>query len=170
LSEIKGVTVRVRALLVSLVAAATCVITGTSAGHPPAALAHGCGHPRGTFIAYGHSYPASPRIGGVPASYATLAAAAPRVKPVVRAKDGDTTVDVEKLVHNALRRTLTTFTARPVPVTLLVRPLQVNAADHPGQAPEVISTYADRQRNVAERFSAVRGAQHRHPVAARHLS
>lgn len=179
---------RVRTLLVTLVVTATCVVTGT-AGVPPLARARECDSPKGPLIAYGHSYLASPQIGGAKVSYATLAADALGVKPVIRAADGDTTVDVEKLVRQgptrwvpgstdvvlidsaindikqqlptktwtaSLRRMLATFASAPVPVILLVRPLQVAAPGHPGRDPEVIDAYAQQQREVAGEFSAVR--------------
>jgi lysophospholipase L1-like esterase len=190
--------VRVRALVIALAAVATCVVTGATAGAPvahaaqvtPAAPANkACGRPHGPLVAYGHSYLLSPQIGGAPASYATLAATAMRVKPVIRAVNGGTTLNVDSLVHNgktrwvpgtsdlvvidsgindiknklpteqwtgALKRVLTAFAAPPVPVILLVRPLQVQAPSHPGHDPKVISAYASAQRKVASKFDAVR--------------
>ena len=189
---------RVRALVIALAAVATCVVTGVTAGAPtahaatlavPTAPSKDCGRPHGPLVAYGHSYLLSPQIGGAPASYATLAAAAMRVKPVIRAVNGGTTLNVDTLVHKgktrwvpgtsdlvvidsgindirnkvpteqwtgALKRVLTTFAAPPVPVILLVRPLQVLAPTHPGHDPKVIAAYASAQRKVAEQFDAVR--------------
>jgi len=95
--------VRVRALLIALAAAATCVVAG-AAGGAPAAQARECARPRGPLVAYGHSYLLSPRLGGAVASYATLAATALRVKPVIRAVNGGTTLDVDSLVHKGPTR------------------------------------------------------------------
>ena len=55
----------------------------------------------------------------------------------------------------ALKDTLTAFAAGPVPTILLVRPLPVRAASHPGHDPRVIAAYAAAQRKVASKFSAV---------------
>jgi lysophospholipase L1-like esterase len=140
-------------------------------------------------VAYGHSYLLSPQLGGAPASYATLAATAMGVKPVIRAVNGGTTLNVDTLVHSgktrwvpgtsdlvvidsaindiknklpteewtgALRRVLSAFAGGPVPVILLVRPLQVLAPSHPGHSPKVIAAYAAAQRKVAAQFAAVR--------------
>jgi hypothetical protein len=95
--------VRVRALVIALAAAATCVVTG-AVGGSPAAQARDCAHPRGPLVAYGHSYLLSPQLGGAPASYVTLAATAMRVKPVIRAVNGGTTLNVENLVFNGKTR------------------------------------------------------------------
>ncbi|HWN35575.1 MAG TPA: SGNH/GDSL hydrolase family protein [Pseudonocardia sp.] len=187
---------RVRALVIALAAAATCVVAGATAGAPAAHAAQtaptkdskNCGRPHGPLVAYGHSYLLSPQLGGAPASYATLAATAMRVKPVIRAVNGGTTLNVDSLVHNgktrwvpgtsdlvvvdsgindiknklpteqwtgALKRVLGTFAAPPVPVILLVRPLQVVAPAHPGHDPKVIAAYAAAQRKVAAQFDAV---------------
>ncbi len=179
---------RLRAVFVSLVIAAGCFAVGT-VGYPAQAQAQTCGPPHGPLVAYGHSYLHSPRLGGAPASYATLAATTLRVKPVIRAVDRGSTLDIDTLVHNgptkwvpgasdlviidssindiekgipaaqwtaALRHTLTAFVPPPVPTILLVRPLQVRAAAHPGRNIEVIAGYAAAQRKVAAEFSAVR--------------
>lgn len=181
---------RVRALLVALIAAATSVITGTLGvfGHPPSAWAQGCAEPSGPLVAYGHSYLRSPEIGGASESYVTIAADALGVDAVIRAVDGGTTLNVDALVHHgstrwvpgtadivlidsaindikdklptaqwtaALTRTLDAFATPPVPTILLVEPLPVTAAGHPGRDPKVIAAYASEQRKVASRFSAV---------------
>jgi lysophospholipase L1-like esterase len=97
--------VRLRALLVAVATAATCVMTGSGvAGHTPLAHAQGCLAVRGPLIAYGHSYLESPGIGGAKASYATLAAYSLGLKSVIRAVNGGTTVDVDKLVHSGPTR------------------------------------------------------------------
>ncbi|HEX4248662.1 MAG TPA: SGNH/GDSL hydrolase family protein [Pseudonocardia sp.] len=193
---------RVRALVTALAATATCVVTGVTVGTPvahatqavppasgPAASSKDCGRPHGPLVAYGHSYLLSPQIGGATASYATLAATAMGVKPVIRAVNGGTTLNVDTLVHSgktrwvpgtsdlvvidsaindiknklpteqwtgALKRVLSAFAAAPVPVILLVRPLQVQAPTHPGHDPKVIAAYASAQRKVASQFDAVR--------------
>ncbi|HEY0572707.1 MAG TPA: SGNH/GDSL hydrolase family protein [Pseudonocardia sp.] len=179
---------RLPALLTALVAAATCVVVGV-AGGTPAAQAKDCVRPHGPLVAYGHSYLLSPQLGGAKASYLTLVATTLGVKPVIRAVNGGTTLNVDNLVHNgptrwtpgsadlvvidsgindigkklptaewtgALRRVLTTFAVKPVPVILLVRPLQVSAPGHPGRDPKVIAAYAATQRKVASDFAAVR--------------
>jgi lysophospholipase L1-like esterase len=97
LERFLGATVRVSALLLSLAASAASVLTGT--GHVPVASAQQCAQPHGSMVAYGHSYLRSPEIGGATASYATLAANALRVRSVIRAGNGDTSVDVAKLVR-----------------------------------------------------------------------
>lgn len=56
----------------------------------------------------------------------------------------------------SLRRTLDAFAAGPVPTILLVRPLPVARAGHPGRDPAAVSRYAAAQRSVAEAYSAVR--------------
>lgn len=56
----------------------------------------------------------------------------------------------------SLRRTLGAFAVAPVPTILLVRPLPVARAGHPGRDPKVVDAYAAVQRSVASRFSAVR--------------
>ncbi|MBO0848383.1 MAG: SGNH/GDSL hydrolase family protein [Pseudonocardia sp.] len=94
---------RVRALVAMLTATATCLITG-SLIHPPAARAQECVRPRGPLVAYGHSYLLSPQIGGATASYATLVASSMRLKPVIRAVNGGTTPNVDKLVHTGSTR------------------------------------------------------------------
>jgi lysophospholipase L1-like esterase len=95
--------VRARALVAMLTATATCLIAGALA-HPPVARAQECVRPRGPLVAYGHSYLLSPQIGGATASYATLVASSMRLKPVIRAVNGGTTVDVDKLVHTGPTR------------------------------------------------------------------
>jgi lysophospholipase L1-like esterase len=55
----------------------------------------------------------------------------------------------------ALRRTLSAFATGPVPTILLVRPLPVRAASHPGHDPKVVAAYAAAQREVAAQFTAV---------------
>ncbi|HEX4360749.1 MAG TPA: SGNH/GDSL hydrolase family protein [Pseudonocardia sp.] len=182
---------RVRALVIALAAVATSVVAGATAVAPvaQAASSRECGRPHGPLVAYGHSYLASPQIGGAPASYVTLAAVAMRVKPVIRAVNGGTTLNVDSLVHSgktrwvpgtsdlvvidsgindiknklptaqwtgALQRVLATFAVPPVPTILLVRPLQVQAPNHPGHDPKVIAAYAAAQRKVASKFDAVR--------------
>ncbi len=182
-----GVGVRIRAVLVALAVVASCLAAANLA-QPGIALA-ACARPSGTMVAYGHSYLHSPRIGGAPASYATLAASALGATPVIRAVNGDTTLDVERLVRQgptqwvpgsaklvvidsaindigrrlpaaqwtgALRRTLNTFATAPVPTILLLRPLPVTRAGHPGRYPGVLARYAEAQRSVAAQFSAVR--------------
>lgn len=180
---------RVRALVAAAIVAAACVLTGTTVtGAPATAQAQDCARPRGPMVAYGHSYLHSPEIGGATASYATLAATALQVKPVIRAVNGGTTLDVDSLVHKgstkwvpgsadlvlidsaindieqklptkqwttALRHTLSAFSTPPVPMILLVEPLQVSAARHPGRDPKVIAAYAAAQRKVASEFDAV---------------
>lgn len=94
---------RVRALVAMSTAIATCLITGALI-HPPAARAQECARPRGPLVAYGHSYLLSPQIGGATASYATLVASSMRLKPVVRAVNGGTTLNVDKLVHTGPTR------------------------------------------------------------------
>ncbi|HEY4007912.1 MAG TPA: SGNH/GDSL hydrolase family protein [Pseudonocardia sp.] len=96
---------RLRALLVAVATAATCVMTGSGvAGRPPLALAQGCLAVRGPLIAYGHSYLESPGIGGAKASYATLAASSLGLKSVIRAVNGGTSLNVDKLVHSGPTR------------------------------------------------------------------
>jgi lysophospholipase L1-like esterase len=56
----------------------------------------------------------------------------------------------------SLRRTLAAFAVRPVPTILLVRPLPVARAGHPGRDARAVSNYAAAQRSVASAFSAVR--------------
>lgn len=180
---------RVRAQLVAAVIAATCVLTGTTlTGQPATAQAQDCAGPDGPMVAYGHSYLHSPKIGGAQVSYATLAASSLGVKPIIRAVNGGTTLDVDKLVHKgstrwvpgsadlvlidsaindieqklptkqwtaSLQDMLSAFTAEPVPMILLVEPLQVSAAGHPGRDPKVIAAYAAAQRKVASQFAAV---------------
>jgi lysophospholipase L1-like esterase len=94
--------VRVSALLLSLAVSSACVLSGT--GYVPVASARECAQPQGSMVAYGHSYLRSPEIGGATTSYATLAANALRVKSVIRAGNGDTTVDVAKLVRTGPTR------------------------------------------------------------------
>jgi hypothetical protein len=195
---------RVAVVLIALATAAAVPATAPTSPGPPGPepatpAAHGaggravelvaCPGPRGPLVAYGHSYLHSPGIGGARASYATLAAASLGVRPVIRAVDKGTTLDVERLVRGgptrwvpgtadlvvidsgindigrrvptarwtaALRRTLSTFAARPVPVILLVRPLPVARVGHPGRDPRVVAAYAAAQRAVASEFSAVR--------------
>jgi lysophospholipase L1-like esterase len=95
--------VRLPALLVSLATAGTLVV-GVNAALPGQAQARECAPLHGPLVAYGHSYLASPQLGGATESYATLAAAALDVRPVIRAKNGDTTADVEKLVLQGTTR------------------------------------------------------------------
>ncbi|GAA5160006.1 hypothetical protein GCM10023321_41920 [Pseudonocardia eucalypti] len=94
---------RVRALAVTLAATATCLIA-SSLTHAPAARAKECTRPRGPLVAYGHSYLNSPQIGGATTSYAGLVASALQVRPVIRAVNGGTTVNVDKLVHSGPTR------------------------------------------------------------------
>jgi lysophospholipase L1-like esterase len=95
--------VRVRAWVAMLTATAACLVTGALV-HPPAARAQECVRPRGSLVAYGHSYLLSPEIGGATASYATLVASSLRLKPVIRAVNGGTTLSVDKLVHTGSTR------------------------------------------------------------------
>lgn len=94
---------RVRALAVTLAATATCLVA-SSLAHAPAARAADCTRPRGPLVAYGHSYLNSPQIGGATTSYAGLVASALQVRPVIRAVNGGTTLDVDKLVHSGPTR------------------------------------------------------------------
>ncbi|WP_156994059.1 SGNH/GDSL hydrolase family protein [Pseudonocardia acaciae] len=94
---------RVRALVAMVTATAACLIAG-SLFHPPTARAQECTRPRGPLVAYGHSYLLSPQLGGATASYATLAATALQLKPVIRAVNGGTTANVDKLVHSGPTR------------------------------------------------------------------
>ena len=69
--------------------------------------------------------------------------------------------DIERRVAakrwtGSLRRALDAFAAGPVPTILLVRPLPVARAGHPGRDPAVVSRYAAAQRAVANAYSAVR--------------
>jgi hypothetical protein len=67
-------------------------------GGPP------CVRPGGTMVAYGHSYLHSPKIGGAATSYATLAARGLKMKPLIRAVDQGTTLDVQRLVRQGTSR------------------------------------------------------------------
>ena len=175
-------------MLVALTVSAACVLTGTAELVAPVAQIRSCDSPRGPLVAYGHSYLASPSIGGATTSYATLAADALGVQISIRAANGDTTVDVAKLVRQgptqwtpgssdvvlvdsgindiknqvptatwtaALRQILAALASAPAPVILLVQPLQVAAPGHPGRDPEVITQYAERQREIADEFPSV---------------
>lgn len=55
----------------------------------------------------------------------------------------------------ALRRMLNAIAVSPVPVVLLVRPLQVSAPTHPGSDSDVIEAYAEEQQAIADEYSAV---------------
>lgn len=94
---------RVRALVAALAATATCVISGALV-QAPTARAQECSRPNGPLVAYGHSYLRSPQIGGASASYATLAANSLHLNVVIRAVNGGTTADVDKLAHQGSTR------------------------------------------------------------------
>jgi lysophospholipase L1-like esterase len=180
--------VRLPALVAVLAAVAGCLAAGSLVAQGRA-QARECIAPGGKLIAYGHSYLRSPELGGAKASYAALAAASLGLDPVIRAVNGGTTLDTEKLVTSgptrgrpgsaglvlidsaindigdrlptatwtaALRRILTTLTADPAPIVLLMRPLRVTHPGHPGRDPQVIEAYAERQREVAAEFETVR--------------
>ena len=102
-----GVVVVVCTVLGAALAAASTVRAPAGSapvGIVPAAATRSCAQPEGTLVAYGHSYLHSPRIGGAPSSYVTLAATALGVKPVIRAVDRGTTADVERLVRQGPTR------------------------------------------------------------------
>lgn len=65
-----------------------------------AQAARSCG-PRGPLVAYGHSYLVSPKLGGAPVSYATLAARRLEIPVDVRAVNRSTSEDVNRFVHAA---------------------------------------------------------------------
>jgi len=99
--------VRIRALFTALAMAACCLLfslivaQGAASAAPSAAT---CERPRGPLVAYGHSYLSSPKIGGAPASYVTVAATSFGVKPAIRAVDEATTLDVDRMVHQGPTR------------------------------------------------------------------
>jgi lysophospholipase L1-like esterase len=69
--------------------------------------------------------------------------------------------DIYKRVPTArwtasLRSILSTLSEGKAPVILLLRPLPVAAAAHPGHNPTVIAAYAAQQRTVVSEFPAVR--------------
>jgi lysophospholipase L1-like esterase len=110
-------------MIVTLVLTAATLL-GTAVGSPPSAsaqnqpaqnqpaqnvsgwnvLAPSCAQSRGPLVAYGHSYLHSPGIGGSKANYASLAAGALGMQPVIRAVDQATTLDTERLIREGPTR------------------------------------------------------------------
>ena len=102
--------------MITLVLTVTTLLGAAVAAPPSAAAqnitaqavwnvaAQSCAQSHGTLVAYGHSYLHSPQIGGAKTNYASLAAGALGMRPVIRAVDHATTLDTEGLIRQGPTR------------------------------------------------------------------